>query len=44
MQRKVLPTLHYALNPAGLLMLGSAENIARFANLQENEAGDGGRN
>ncbi len=32
-QRKVLPTFHYALNPAGLLMLGSAETTAAASDL-----------
>jgi two-component system, chemotaxis family, CheB/CheR fusion protein len=32
-QRKVLPTFHYALNPTGLLMLGSAETTAAAADL-----------
>lgn len=32
-QRKVLPTFHYALNPAGVLMLGSAESTAAASDL-----------
>ena len=32
-QRKVLPTFHYALNPTGLLMLGSAETAGAAADL-----------
>src|SRR5581483_3354279 len=32
-QRKVLPTFHYALNPTGLLMLGSAETTAAASDL-----------
>ncbi len=32
-QRKVLPAFHYALNPTGLLMLGSAETTAAAADL-----------
>ena len=32
-QKKVLPTFHYALNPAGLLMLGSAETTGAAADL-----------
>jgi two-component system, chemotaxis family, CheB/CheR fusion protein len=32
-QRRVLPTFHYALNPTGLLMLGSAETTAAAADL-----------
>ena len=32
-QRRVLPTFHYALNPAGLLMLGSAETVGAASDL-----------
>jgi two-component system, chemotaxis family, CheB/CheR fusion protein len=32
-QRKVLPTFHYALNPTGLLMLGSAETTGAAGDL-----------
>jgi PAS domain S-box-containing protein len=32
-QKKVLPTFHYALNPTGVLMLGSAETTAAAADL-----------
>jgi len=32
-QRKVLPTFHYALNPGGVLMLGSAETTAAASDL-----------
>jgi two-component system, chemotaxis family, CheB/CheR fusion protein len=32
-QRRILPTFHYALNPNGLLMLGSAETTAAAADL-----------
>ena len=32
-QTKVLPTFHYALNPTGLLMLGSAETTGAAADL-----------
>jgi two-component system CheB/CheR fusion protein len=32
-QRKVLPTFHYALNPTGLLMLGSAETTDAASDL-----------
>jgi two-component system CheB/CheR fusion protein len=32
-QRKVLPTFHYALNPTGLLMLGSAESTGLASDL-----------
>ncbi len=33
LQKKVLPILHYALNPSGYLMLGRSESIGEFANL-----------
>ncbi len=33
LQKKVLPILHYALNPSGYLMLGKSESIGEFANL-----------
>lgn len=33
LQRRVFPTLHFALNPGGLLMLGSSEAIGEFADL-----------
>jgi two-component system CheB/CheR fusion protein len=33
LQKKVLTTFHYALNPNGFLLLGSAENIGEFADL-----------
>ena len=33
LQKKVLPVLHYALNPAGFLMLGTSETIGQFADL-----------
>lgn len=32
-QRRVLPTFHYALNPSGLLMLGSAETTGAASDL-----------
>ncbi len=32
-QKKLLPVLHYALRPGGLLVLGSAENIGGFDDL-----------
>jgi chemotaxis methyl-accepting protein methylase len=32
-QKKLLPLLHYALGPGGLLILGSAESIGTFAHL-----------
>ncbi|TRX03252.1 chemotaxis protein CheB [Candidatus Methylobacter oryzae] len=33
LQKKVLPLFHYALNPHGLLLLGSAESIGNFVSL-----------
>ena len=33
LQKRVLPLLHYALNPDGFLFLGSSENIGAFADL-----------
>lgn len=33
LQRRVLPTLHYALNPDGFLFLGSSENIGTYSDL-----------
>ncbi|MHB8844468.1 MAG: chemotaxis protein CheB [Nitrospirota bacterium] len=33
LQKRVLPILHYALNPSGYLMLGKSESIGEFANL-----------
>src|SRR6478609_4060375 len=33
LQRKLIPLFHYALNPAGLLLLGSSETIGDFAEL-----------
>ena len=30
-QEKIIPSFHYALNPDGFLMLGTAESIGRFA-------------
>ena len=35
LQKKVLPTLHYALNPGGYLMLGLSEGPYRFGDLFE---------
>ncbi len=35
LQKKVLPTFHYALNPSGILFLGSSETIGEFGNLFE---------
>jgi two-component system, chemotaxis family, CheB/CheR fusion protein len=31
LQRRVIPTLHYALKPSGFLMLGTSENLGGFA-------------
>jgi two-component system, chemotaxis family, CheB/CheR fusion protein len=31
LQRRVIPTLHYALKPGGFLMLGASENLGGFA-------------
>jgi two-component system CheB/CheR fusion protein len=31
LQRRVIPSLHYALKPGGYLMLGASENLAGFA-------------
>jgi two-component system CheB/CheR fusion protein len=33
LQRRVLPILHYALNPGGTLFLGSSENVGPFVDL-----------
>jgi two-component system, chemotaxis family, CheB/CheR fusion protein len=33
LQRRVLPVLHYALNPDGFLFLGSSENVGPFTDL-----------
>lgn len=33
LQRVVLPTLHFALNPGGFLMLGNSETIGEFSDL-----------
>ncbi|MGA7214171.1 MAG: chemotaxis protein CheB, partial [Terrimicrobiaceae bacterium] len=35
LQRKVLPTLHYALNPGGYLVLGLSEGLHPFSDLFE---------
>ena len=35
LQKKALPTFHYALNPDGYLMLGASESIAGFTDLFE---------
>ena len=31
LQKRVVPTLHYALNPGGYLLLGGSENLGAFA-------------
>ena len=33
LQKRVLPALHYALNPGGFLLLGSAETVGTFGDL-----------
>ncbi|MCF8025971.1 MAG: PAS domain-containing protein [Desulfobacteraceae bacterium] len=33
LQKKIIPLLHYALNPGGVLFLGSSETIGEFGNL-----------
>ena len=33
LQKRVIPTFHYALNQPGFLLLGRAENIAGFTQL-----------
>jgi two-component system, chemotaxis family, CheB/CheR fusion protein len=33
LQKKLMPLFHYALNPGGLLMLGSSESVGDFVNL-----------
>ncbi|MEI9949835.1 MAG: chemotaxis protein CheB [Pseudomonadota bacterium] len=33
LQRKLIPLFHYALNPGGLLLLGSSETVGDFAEL-----------
>jgi two-component system, chemotaxis family, CheB/CheR fusion protein len=35
LQRRVIPLLHYALNPRGFLFLGTSENISGFSELFE---------
>ena len=37
LQRRIMPTLHYALKPAGCLWLGGSETIGPFRNLFEAE-------
>ena len=33
LQKRVIPTFHYALNPGGFLVLGTAESVGRFSDL-----------
>src|SRR5438552_575588 len=35
LQRKILPTIHYALKPGGFLFLGESESLGSFADLFE---------
>ncbi|MEO8269978.1 MAG: CheR family methyltransferase, partial [Aureliella sp.] len=35
LQKRVIPTFHYALNPTGVLMLGNSESVGSFTNLFE---------
>ncbi|HWB14611.1 MAG TPA: chemotaxis protein CheB [Pirellulales bacterium] len=35
LQNRVLPILHYSLNPGGVLMLGSSETVGRYTELFE---------
>lgn len=35
LQKKILPTFHYALKPEGFLFLGASESVGGFANLFE---------
>jgi two-component system, chemotaxis family, CheB/CheR fusion protein len=35
LQRRVIPTFHYALNPTGFLVLGTAETVGGFTDLFE---------
>ncbi len=35
LQRKIIPLLHYSLNPNGFLLLGNAETVGNFTNLFE---------
>jgi two-component system CheB/CheR fusion protein len=39
LQQRVIPTLHYALEPGGTLWLGGSESISGFATLFETEDG-----
>jgi two-component system CheB/CheR fusion protein len=33
LQKRIIPLFHYALNPGGILVLGSSESVGDFANL-----------
>lgn len=33
LQQRIIPTLHYALNPTGFLLLGASESVGRFEDL-----------
>jgi two-component system CheB/CheR fusion protein len=33
LQQKIIPTFHYALKPAGMLVLGASESVGAFTNL-----------
>ncbi len=33
LQKKIIPTFHYTLNPGGILMLGTSESIGEFTDL-----------
>jgi len=35
LQKKLMPVFHYALNPGGMLVLGSSESVGDFVNLFE---------
>jgi len=35
LQKKLMPLFHYALNPGGILVLGSSESVGEFVNLFE---------
>ncbi len=35
LQKRVIPTFHYALNPGGFLMLGTSESVGSFTDLFE---------
>jgi len=41
LQKHVFPIFHYALNPSGILWLGSAESVGEFSNLFSHESKTG---